>query len=237
MKCQYILSKGKHKGSTCNKRCDYTFCSTHGKRGNGTSGQQNIIGDVIDIDKLYEVHSIIINKLLVQNNPKCSMVNLLQLSQVSKYWNEQVKPVWVSIYNDITIDNETKTRMESVSMLSHLQRLSLILNVGCQMCGKSRIQKIHWPFPVRMCMECFQQKMISLYRLVHEYHINKTLLEGLYYTTDHLWLRHTGSYTAYFYAILQVEKRVGATLDKYIENTLINYWKHIGIGVKNNNQC
>jgi hypothetical protein len=101
--------------------------------------------------------------------------------------------------------------------LTYIQRLSLFLQRGCQACGAPRIKKVHWPFPVRMCTQCFKNMTINDYHLKDDYNITKRELSGLDFLSKVEYVRA--------YAEKDVEGRIYVKKDveRHIGNTLAAY--------------
>ncbi|CAI2187831.1 657_t:CDS:2, partial [Funneliformis geosporum] len=72
--------------------------------------------------------------------------------------------------------------------MTELQYVKLVTERGCQFCGKSRIRKIYWPFLVRCCKKCLEDRTIRMDQIRNQIFSqdSKTLddiLCGLTFTT------------------------------------------------------
>lgn len=194
MTCIYIFKKGKNVGETCGKKCEKTlkFCKLHFK-------------PIMNFDTLPElIHSIIIDKLITTNTPKNVYFILWNLGQTSKYWHKLIVSKWSSLYDQIK-DKENEVYFNYYG-LTPLQKLSLLLECGCQSCKCSRITKIHYPFPMRLCSECLYKKTISNSTLYNNHAICDSCINHLPYITKKLW--NNGYYYVRFYLISEIENKI-----------------------------
>jgi len=205
--CTFILKRGKNAGKPCGKKCSQTskeFCKAHESA-------------ILKLDGLPSlVHDMIIDSLIDSKYAEYVYPILWNLSQTSKYWYDFMKPKWSILYD--SIKNSQEDRDMNLYNLTVLQKLSLLLECGCQACGKARITKIHWPFPMRLCTECLYSRTISDYRLRDEYAIGENQLRNLRYTSKDMWKRGSGYFTIKFYLISDIENMIGCPLSEYVNN-------------------
>ena len=95
--------------------------------------------------------------------------------------------------------------------------LCLVALTGCELCGASRIRKVHWTFDVRCCRACLEKNTISDYRLRSELGASDGLLASMPHTVVDMYRPGTGSFSTRFYwtasALRELGHPVGATLD------------------------
>jgi hypothetical protein len=77
--------------------------------------------------------------------------------------------------------------------------LRLVGMSGCQLCGRARVRKVHWPFRVRCCEPCLRAHTISDYRLRKELGVSYAELEGLHHSTHEFLSWSDSSFTMRFF--------------------------------------
>jgi len=79
--------------------------------------------------------------------------------------------------------------------------VQLVSLTGCEICGKSRIRKVHWTFGTRCCQDCLYSSTISDYRLVNDFGLGRGQIVPLKHTTVEMYKpgRYGGAYTLRFY--------------------------------------
>lgn len=209
MTCIYTFKRGANVGKPCGKKCvnKTEYCKLH------TGSKQMFLEMLPNL-----AQGNIIESIIEHHDPHDAYTKLRLLSCASKYWHEFIKEYWDKLYSSMNLDASQKQLMDEYS-LSILQRLALYFECGCQKCGTPRITKIHWPFPIRVCKDCFQSITISDYRLYNDYKINNSLA-NLNYVSTTLWNRYIGNYNLNFYLISDVEKILECKLHVYVQNKL-----------------
>ena len=210
--CTYIFKRGKQKDTQCSKRCTGHLCSSHAKN--------KVVTKMTIYDLPNQLHYVIVEKLVSTKN----FAKLLSISIMSKYWHDLMVPIWQRLYAIIDKTDEEHNLMDHYK-LTPLQRCSLLLACGCQKCDKKRVTKIHWPFPIRMCQDCFREMTISSYELKVEYNIVN--LSNLNKLVVPMWSRHTSNYDLHFYIIKEIEKRIGHSLATHKSNQLAGLRKQL----------
>ena len=192
MICSYKFIKGKKKDKICSK----INCKTHEKK-------HNYIQE-LPVEMQREIISYIGDFQILK-----------ALSTTCKAFYEIITDNHYEKIVDLTHSDLLQALDTDVYKLNNYQQLSLINEVGCQRCLKNRIKKIYWPFPYRLCKECFDDITIDEYKL-KEYGVNINLLGDLDKVTTELWSQ---TYRCTFYVrnflIKHVEKWLGRTLNEY----------------------
>ena len=201
MTCQYIFKRGANKGIPCGLKTveSCNFCRVH----NGkvleltklpTLALSKIVEHMSFSDDLHESRSIF-HKLDV-------------LSKSCKEYHDLInEATWERLYNQLNPD--INHVCDEFYTMSFKKRLHLLLDVGCQRCNVPKITKIYWPFPVRVCTNCFDKISIRDYVLKHEY---KTEYASAFYIDGFTWSRFHGYNNFRYYWKYLVEKDIGCTL-------------------------
>jgi len=214
MACIYGFKRGANAGKTCGRptKAGGEYCGLHAKC-------------VLQLSELPAlVHGAVLDGIVDgDDQPEYAYRRLLGLSRSCKYWRGVIAPLWDVLYARMRRYDRRITHhegdMERYGLTSQ-QRISLLSQCGCQECGCPRITKVHWPFPIRVCADCFQAMTISDYRLTHDHGIPHDRFEHLGYTTAELWNRHLGSYSLNFYIVSDVQRAIGCRLSAYRQTAI-----------------
>ena len=96
---------------------------------------------------------------------------------------------------------EAYTAMELVrsGALTPKRALQLVTMTGCELCGRSRIRKVSWPFARRCCRRCLEMHTISDYRLVTDFKLPRERFESLPHTSALMYHPRVGTYSLRFF--------------------------------------
>lgn len=107
-----------------------------------------------------------------------------------------------------------------ISNLPSYRFLELLLDKGCQRCGKPRIRKIIPEFAIRVCQDCRDEISISEYRLREDYGIDSSVLVSLPFVTAKLWNSFYGDYVIKIYWKKDIQSILGTSIDTYKTNMI-----------------
>ena len=219
-KCAYVFKRGSNKGKECglktfNSTC---FCRTHdgkvlelGKL--PTLAMDKIIDTMILTNSLNETRNIFQKLVAISNSCK-------------EYKNLIGEDKWKMLYEHITnwhhFVNVKDRCCKEYDLMLFRNRLHLLLDVGCQRCGASNITKIYWPFPIRVCVYCFEKITVRDYELESQYRINN--YTSNYYIQGTSWSRHGGTSQFRYYWKYLIVQDLGCSL---IEHKLRKLQKSI----------
>lgn len=139
---------------------------------------------------------------------------LLVLTTTCRYWHKvlttvRARKIWVQAWLTHKLQLEIEPQFAR-------RALCLLIEKGCELCGKTKIRKVTWEFRRRICEQCLFAHTISNYRL--EGHLIKIEeLKSIPFMKKKLWNSRVGQYTLNFYWRPQVEKLLGASLDEIFE--------------------
>jgi len=151
MPCVYVFKRGQRAGQQCGKE----KCKEHEKR-------------IFELQKLPPLVLTNIFKNYLKYHKVLAFNHLLILSQTCKEFNQVIQPIWELLYEKIHVTDYEENCM---SQLSYLDRLHLLIDRGCQRCHNPFTKKIHWPYTIRLCHDCFKKVSITPYQLKVKYNI------------------------------------------------------------------
>lgn len=204
MPCKYVLQRGPNKGKPCGRGKD-DYCKTHATK-------QMVMLSVLPTLVINNIVSLMCN-LKLDNKELFGRLQAMYGS--CKDLAYAVRPVWKTFYEKLDVSKERDIAMKD---LTYLQRLHLLLDVGCQKCGTPRITKIYWPLPVRVCSDCIRSITVNEFALsrdfmVKSYNDNRFMMVGYY--------GYNGEGQMKVYLKKHVESKIGcALIDAHL-----NDWK------------
>ncbi len=151
MPCVYVFKRGQKAGQQCGKE----NCKQHAKH-------------IFELQKLPQLVLTNIFKKYLNYPEKYAFNHLLNLSKTCKEFNNIIEPIWELLYDKLIV---TDYEEDCMLHLSYLERLHLLLDKGCQKCNRPNIKKIHWPYTIRLCHDCFKEETITPYLLKVRYNI------------------------------------------------------------------
>lgn len=199
-KCTHILIRGKNAGNPCGKSCADILCPKH-------IGLVSRIRDLPDDISRIILKNIIDNIMDKDSNKAFKL--LTNIGNTCKEYRELTNTKYTILYWQQDPCDDMDWWMDELSMK---QRLHLLLESGCQRCGCSRITKIHWPFPIRVCKACLEEITIRDYVLAQEYNVKNFSGRSI---TRNTWSSGFGSSSYEIFLIKDVEKHTGFKLSEY----------------------
>lgn len=114
---------------------------------------------------------------------------------------------------------------------AYMNAVALLMQTGCQVCGRPRIRKVHWEMMdgegVRCCRACLLDRTVSDYRLLHDYAIGhafpseyERLLREMPHIEKEMYAPRTGGYSLRFYWTASVLVRLGLVADPRTANDM-----------------
>lgn len=159
-----------------------------------------------------------IARQVVRANMSCPLLavkKLGRLSATSRVFKTIIDREMWKVAWDTFIEGNEKLRLVDATDPKHC--LLLYSMHGCQFCKTPRVHKVYTAFQVRCCKSCLYERTISDYSLKSTYLVSVCSLQDLPFITTELWNRQVGSYSLNFYWILDVESKIGNSLDEYYQ--------------------
>lgn len=195
--CSYIFRRGASRGSTCVRSCKpgVLFCKKHNSQ-------------VLQVSNFpTHVMEVIVNAIKGEGD-KATFSRLCKIGATCREYREIVNMRCKTLLDEQKLTDEQRGIL---APLGPKRALHLLLESGCTKCGVPRITKVHWPFPLRLCVECIKQVTVPDFVLRDKYKLSS------YNGVDRFlvckgWNYYHGDSEYHRYLISDVEKDIGCTL-------------------------
>jgi hypothetical protein len=152
--CEYVMRGGHRQGKQCGKSCasGNKYCKNHDNQ-------------VFELQALpLDIMGILVENIIDQNHVQNATRRLNILDACCQDMHNVVTEKYKMIYDSLDVDEYIDDILNE-RKFSYKRRCDLLVNVGCQRCECPFIKQIHWPFPVRVCQDCFEKITIAEYKL------------------------------------------------------------------------
>jgi len=143
---------------------------------------------------------------------------LCSIARTNRAMHDLVTTVWPEFYERLVVkkagNHEVRASLQPYEAATTAgQRLELLLGTGCALCGCPRVSKVHWPFPVRACRACFQDRTVSQAILYECHNVPAS-------ATEHLLSCCTDARQGPVYWKSHVQRVIGCRVTEYASRAL-----------------